>query len=525
MFTDTAKTTFQDTLRQQDCKLFDRWLTPELVLQAATQAGIAVGRGPLHLGNLVWLALAAALRPALSFVQVLQLVLRLLRDAQGFSDSPLAGQQRRAQQRAGKHHRHRHDPHGQGSLTVSEEAFAQARHKVPWAFWIALSVLLAENFQRQHDDRVRFKGFRLLALDGTCLTLQRWAKLAAYFGTASNGRGRCIPQARLLMLQLPLVRMPYKYDLTPLAQSEVTVAKRLLAGLAAKDLVLMDRGFCSYGLFWQIQQQGAFFATRLKARLRLRTVEELSSQERLVEWQPSDWRKQWRQQGLPSTIRLRVINYQIQGFRPSAILTNVLEPQAVSAAEWIRLAEVDEAGRVLHQAGLYHRRWEIETTFAELKVTQGMEGQLRSRSPAGIQFEVAGHILLYQQVRWLMVEAAQRAGGVDPLRLSYSEALRELGEMRQTLLHSSVRRARRVLLPRLLQRLAAQQVPLRPGRHYPRPQDTKPKKKGKGRQQPASVVGGSEAQPAAPGGPKDPVPLSPNQEPQTVPQQVHNMVA
>ena len=56
------------------------------------------------------------------------------------------------------------------------------------------------------------------------------------------------------------------------------------------------------------------------------------------------------------------------------------------------------------------RRWEIETTFAELKVTQGMAGSFRSRTTEGIAFEVAGHLLLYTLIRLLMAEAAARSG-------------------------------------------------------------------------------------------------------------------
>lgn len=262
MFTDTAKTTFQDDLRQQDFKVFARWLTPELIGCAAAQAGVALGRGPLHLGNLVWLAVGAALRPTLSFVEVLGLVLRLLYDAPGFAKTSFARQQRRRRNQTKSRPRPRRHPHGQGDLIVSEEAFAQARKKAPWAFWTALTLLLAEDFQARHQAHTRWKGLRLLTLDGTTLKLERWNPLVQYFGSASNGRGRCTPQARLVMLQLPLVRLPWKYDLTPLKDSEVTVAKRLLQGLARNDLLLMDRGFFSYGLFWQIQQQGAFFATR-----------------------------------------------------------------------------------------------------------------------------------------------------------------------------------------------------------------------------------------------------------------------
>ena len=62
--------------------------------------------------------------------------------------------------------------------------------------------------------------------------------------------------------------------------------------------------------------------------------------------------------------------------------------------------------------------------------------------------------------------------------------------MRQTLLQASPARVRAVLLPRLLQRIARHRVPLRPGRHYPRPNDNQPKAKGRGRYQRATKLKG-----------------------------------
>jgi hypothetical protein len=146
------------------------------------------------------------------------------------------------------------------------------------------------------------------------------------------------------------------------------------------------------------------------------------------------------------------------------------------------MAVVDETGRVLSGAGLYHRRWEIETTYAELKEIQGLERSLRGRTPETIRFEVAGHILLYLLVRWRMVEAAE-AVGEDPLRLSYSGALSEVRALEPSLVLASRRRACDVLVPRLLDRMTHHFVPLRPGRHYPRPHDTQVKNKGKGKRQ------------------------------------------
>ena len=485
MCSDSLQGTVWDQFRQRDLKAFARFLPPRVIAQAAARAGVAVGRGALHAGNLVWLALSSALHPAKNFADVLGLVLKLLQDSPTWSNSELAGRQRRGRRQARKGKRHKHDPRGHDPTRLSEEAFVQARRKLPWSFWVALLLCLTDTFEQQHGDRVRWKKFRLLALDGTTIKLDNWPRLTDHFGSARNGRGRGRTQARMVMLQYPLVRVPWRYELTPLAEGERTVAGRLLAGLRADDLVLMDRGFWSYGAFWQIQNQQAFFAIRKVAQVKWRRVRRLDRGDYLVRWRPRDQKKKWKD--LPPSMLLRYIPYQLSGFRPSGVVTNLLDAQAVSREEWVRLATVDDAGRVV-EPGLYHRRWEIETTFRELKVTQGLEGGLRCRTPEGIRYEVAGHVLLYLLVRWLIVEAADEAGVDDPLRLSFKGALAELADMRQSLLLAPQAFVRHVLLPRLLERIASHRVPYRPGRHFARPRDTQAKYKGKGRYQKASKV-------------------------------------
>ena len=488
MCTDADKTSVWDQLRQSDWRAFQRFLGPTVWLEAAKVAGVKLGKGPLHLGNLVWLALGAAWFRTKNFADVLVVVLKLLRDAEDYADSPLAELEKRGKQKAKKEKRHKHDPRGQDPTKLSEEAFTQARRKMPTWFWVALLLILTRNFEKAHRERIRWKRFRLLTIDGTTIPLEHWQNLAKHFGTAKNGRGRRRPQARLVMMQLPLVRVPWRYELVPCKQDERAVAKRLLNELERDDLLLMDRGFWSYGLFWQIQNRGAYFATRQKAKVQWKKLKTLGKHDSIVRHQPKDWRKKWKKEGLAESIELRVIEYQIPGFRKSAVVTNMLDAKAIPREDWVRMATVDEAGRVMEPAGLYHRRWEIETTFYELKVTQGMEKSLRSRTGKGIEYEVAGHVLLYLLTRWLMVESAVQAGIDDPLRLSFKAALEEIADMRETLVHASAEHVSKVLLPRLLERIASHQVPPRPGRHYPRPRDNKPKPKGNGRyQQPSKL--------------------------------------
>jgi hypothetical protein len=475
MFTDDYRSKVWDEIRQHGLRVFDRLLPEEVFGKAGKAAGVALGRGALRVPTLVMLSLTAALHKTKDFAGVLVLTLKLIEDSALGSRSRVAAARRNAKKNAkrGKR-RSKHSPHGVDPTTISEEAFVQARARMPLEFWVALLMVLVDRFEGQHGEWLRWGEFRLLALDGTTINLPNWKALRDHYGCSKNGKS-ARAQARMVMLQFPLARLPFRYELGPLHVGERAVARRLLTGLQPNDLVLMDQGFWSYSLFWQIQNQGAYFAIRKYPGVHFKTVRKLGPKDRLVEWMPSDPRQR---RGLLPSIRLRMVDYHVKGFRPTAVITNVLSPKRVSREAWVHLATKDDEGRLRLSQGLYHRRWEIETTFSELKVTQGMEGGLRSRTPKSIAYEVAGHVLLYFLVRWLMVEAAE-AAGADPLRISFKHALNELLDMLPSLTTTTPERVRRVLLPRLLDRIAQHIVPFRPGRSYPRPLDGKYKNHGK----------------------------------------------
>ena len=513
MFTDGTRRSVQDEIRQHDLRAYQRFLTHDVIQAAARRAGVKIGDSPLHLGNLVWLGIAGAMHTAKSFADILAMTLSIICNAENYADSLLGRMEQKVRQpkkpqkkpkkskkqkslgRKGTKKRKsvsKHNPHGRGKTDVSEEAFVQARKRMPWTFWMALLIILADKCGEQHATKMRWKRFRLLALDGTTINLPRSRRLEKYFGSPSNGTKKRkkgvkpVPQARMVMLQSPLTRIPIRFELSPLKVAEQTLAYPLCEHLVRNDLVLMDRGFWSFGLFWEIQKRNAFFGIRLKAKVNFQTIRRLGPGDRIVRHTPKDSRGKWRQQGYNRSIELRVIDYQIPGFQKSSIVTNVLDPRAISREDWVGLAVNNEPGRNL-TPGLYHRRWEIETTFRELKVEQGMEGHLRGRTPEAIRFEIAGHVLLYLLTRWLILEAAV-SSRQDPLRLSFKKALGALHDMHQLLIVSSSKHVSEVLLPRLLQNIARHVVPLRPGRHYPRPKDTETKNKGYGhRQRPSKL--------------------------------------
>lgn len=478
MFKDEQRYEVWERIRQQDLRAFARLLPQSVFVEAAQQAGVRIVWSALALPQLVWLGILAAVFSTRSFASVLSLTVRMLDLSANGLPEPVAQARQKARRRNGK--RSKHDPRGQDPTTLTEEAFAQARRRMPLVFWTVLIGLLTDRFEAQHPRLVRWKRFRLLALDGSTIRLPQWSKLRDHFGVSKNGKSKGTVQARMVMLQLPLVRLPWRYELSAVDAGERTIAHRLLRDVRPNDLVLMDQGFWSYGLFHQIQDARAFFAIRQYPGVRMKTLQRLGPKDRLVRWnKPTGPR--WCGQNLPKSITLRVVDYQIPGFRPSAVVTNVLDAKRISRDDWVRMATEAEPGRALDRRvrlrmGLYHRRWEIETTFHELKVVQGLERSLRSRTPESIHYEVAGHVVLYLLVRWLMAEAAQRAApDGDPLGLSFKHALEELLTAWPTLVTSDPADVSRRILPRLLKAIASHHVSWRPGRSFPR----KPKSKHK----------------------------------------------
>jgi hypothetical protein len=467
MYTDEKRTAAQDEIRRRDQVLFAHILTPGIFIQAARLCKLQIIRSPLNLINLVWLAVSAARNPDLCFADILGLSVKTLEDDESFPGSVLAVLLGVADQPGQK--KSRHDPRQGPAEPVSEAAFAKARQRMPSEFWVALFILLGEQFQTLYADVVRWRRFRLMAIDGSDILLPDWPALREHFGTANNAGGTHGGQARLVLLQFPQARLPYAYALEPIKVGEISMARQLLRGLRSNDLILLDAGFLCYGLFWQIHTQGAFFCVRVRRNLNLRIIKELSPEtggnDVVVEWTPKDSRGNWRKEKLPKSITLRLLTYHAKGFRPMRLLTNVLDEKDVPYEQFWGLS-VSEEGEVLFK-GVYNLRWEIETTYLELKVQQQLQGGLRSRTPEGIYYEVAGHILYYLLVRWLIVEAAAPAK-LSPLRLSFTAALREIDEKWPAAVVASQTWLEQTLRPRLLQGLASHLVKERAGRTAPR---------------------------------------------------------
>jgi hypothetical protein len=72
---------------------------------------------------------------------------------------------------------------------------------------------------------------------------------------------------------------------------------------------------------------------------------------------------------------------------------------------------------------LYHERWEVETSYLEIKSTILGGRVLRARTPAGVAQEVFALLVTYQVLRLAMADATGTRPDTDPDRASFSVAL------------------------------------------------------------------------------------------------------
>jgi len=323
-------------------------------------------------------------------------------------------------------------------------AYCQARQRLPLA---ALRRLLYETGlplqARDHDAGSasgvsRWHGHRVWLTDGSSCSMPDTPVLQKRFGQPSGQQKGCgFPVAHLLVLfdaasgrLLDVLVSSWRiHDLTRVAE--------LHPHLQSGDILVADRGFCSYAHLALLWQQGVFVVFRLhqkqlvdfrphrsaaqpgreQGRPRSTWLARCGHQDQLVLWpRPQNVSRTMtpaQHAALPEYVVVRELRYRVTtpGFRTRQVTlaTTLLDPQRYPAAD---LAE------------LYRQRWQVETNLRHLKQTLGL-AVLKSETVAGVEKEILVFALLYNLVQSAMAAAAARQG-VARERISFVDALRHL---------------------------------------------------------------------------------------------------
>lgn len=336
----------------------------------------------------------------------------------------------------------------------SSSALSQARSRLPRELMDALF------------DRFRglppqgpstWRGFRLLALDATSVSMPDEPQLAGHFGR-HKARHTVVrfPLATCCMLLSVGTSCVIDYRFGPYDPGELKTARPLLDRIGPGDLALADRHYAGTPTLAHLYRRGADFLMRKHARLiveKLPVIRRLGKNDFITEI-PMNKAARRADPSLPDTVRVRLCRARIK-LPTGRILT-----------DWFVTSLMDaKAYRPAALARLYHLRWRIETTYMEFK--QWFHADiLRSKTVDNIYKEFAGRALAYQLVRRLMCEAADRHRK-PPTRLSFLNATRWIVAYSARMSAAPPERLPR-LYRNLLSAIASTTIDVRDGRIEPR---------------------------------------------------------
>jgi Transposase DDE domain len=327
-----------------------------------------------------------------------------------------------------------------GDWSFTDSAYCQARKRLPLAVFHALLETIAAALRAATADGSRWLGHRVWLVDGSSFSMPDEPELRRHFGQPGNQREGCgFPVAKWLALFDLTTGMRLRSAAAPLRSHEMSRAAAISRELEVGDLVLGDRGFCSYahlallisrrlhGVFRIHQKQIVDFtpgragtkggSKDIPGLPRSRWVLSRGDSDQIVVWRkprkgPS-WMTAEEYGALPEEIPVRELRYRVEvpGYRVREItLVTTLQDATAYPAEAL--------------AGLYFRRWQVEVNIGHLKITMKMD-VLRCETVEGVSKELAVFAPAYNLVRSVMGESA-RLRGVDPDRIGLVDAVRWL---------------------------------------------------------------------------------------------------
>ena len=341
------------------------------------------------------------------------------------------------------------------SVQLSSSATSQARSRLPRCVLEDLVVGVCETDSEPEFEY--WKGLRLVALDCSTVSMPSEAELFAFFGRARARKTTInFPLATISTLLAVGTSLVLSHNFGPYDRGEHKTALPLLKALGPGDLLLADRHFSGSPTLARLQAQGVNFLMRKNARLiveRLPVLKRLGRHDFITEI-AMDKTARCKDPSLPPTVRVRI--FKAHWRAPSGERLTGWFVTSLKNARKFQPAKL---------AKLYHRRWQIETSYLEFKVT--FHGAiLRSKTVENIHKEFLAHLLAYQLLRRMMLDAA-RKHHLQPTQISI------LNAARWVLCFAAIMRgAPATMLPTLYQDLldaiALTLIDVRPGRLEPR---------------------------------------------------------
>ena len=324
---------------------------------------------------------------------------------------------------------------------MTASGYCQARMRLPLSVLEKLTQRVTIQLRTATRHIERWHGHRIFHIDGSSFSMPDTEPLQAHFGQPGGQRNGCgFPVARLMALMDAATGLIVEAFAMPLRTHDMAHAAAMHPALGVADVLVGDRGFCSYTHLALVLQRDLHAVFRMHQRTTVsfkpgrRSVRQMPKSQRkgiptsqwikrlgpldqLVLWYKPQQKPQWMAPDqyayLPDAITVREIRYRVprRGYRTKQVtlVTTLIDSTKYPAEDL---------------AQLYGGRWQQEVNFRDLKQTMGMD-VLRGKSVDTVIKELAVFTLVYNLVRLVMLKAAENQGQ-PPDRISFIDALRWL---------------------------------------------------------------------------------------------------
>ncbi len=240
--------------------------------------------------------------------------------------------------------------------TFSKSAFVQARKKIKPEVFKHLNQRIIEEFYKDNSGVLRqFDNLRILAMDGSRLTLPFTKELEEIYGQTKNQTNTYIVQTKACVLYDLLNEICINGILSSIDTDERTQAKQLLEHCQANDLIIYDRGYPSFELIYEHYQKNLHFLMRMPLDFSQVVKDFVASGKtsQIVEIKPGQ-KKSFENKPYTksSTLKIRLLRITLNGGGIEVLATSLLD--------------IKHYGNEVFKE-LYFKRWKIETYYDELK--------------------------------------------------------------------------------------------------------------------------------------------------------------
>lgn len=317
-----------------------------------------------------------------------------------------------------------------------------------------------------------FKGYLILAADGSDITIPTTNETLAMYGTASRKNTKPQAQIGLGCIYDVMNRLILESDCNKVKFDEMRVAEQQLDRLPKTIgdkpyVVIMDRGYPSTPAFIHMIEKGILFLARLKTSDYKKEQHSLTQEDNIVEIRLDKTRIR-HYEGTPDgermkelgAITLRIVKVRLENGDFEILATNI--PSEAIGAKDI--------------AVLYPMRWGIETAYETLKSRLQLENFTGTKPQLLLQ-DIYSTIYVSNLAEDIILDVTRELDEKEKY-MKHQMAINQtvsIGILKNDLIYILLEKdgdKREMLMQQLYEDISQNLVPVRPDRHYYRTKRT-----------------------------------------------------